>query len=102
MNFGSFPMITASEIRDHMEVLASDGRRIGKVDHIAGENRIRLTKGDSFDGHHHLIPLDWVESVDEKVHLHVTASEALNNWEDDEEEDEAAGAEERQDRGRHH
>ncbi len=83
-------MIAASEIRDHMEVRASDGRLIGTVDHIAGENRIKLTKGDSFDGHHHLIPLDWVDHVDEQIHLNVTASEALSNWEDDEEEMEEA------------
>jgi hypothetical protein len=79
-------MIAASKIRDHMEVRASDGRQIGIVDHIAGENRIKLTKGDSFDGHHHLIPLDWVDHVDEQVHLNVTANEALTNWEDDAEE----------------
>jgi hypothetical protein len=79
-------MIAASKIRDHMEVRASDGRHIGTVDHVAGENRIKLTKSDSFDGHHHLIPLDWVDHVDEQIHLNVTASEALTNWEDDEEE----------------
>jgi len=79
-------MIAASEIRDHMDVRASDGARIGTVDHLAGENRIRLTKADSFDGHHHLIPLDWVDHVDDRVHLNVTSSEALSNWEDDREE----------------
>jgi hypothetical protein len=90
-------MIAPSEIRDHMEVRASDGRLIGKVDHIAGENRIKLTKSDSFDHRHHLIPLDWVDYVDRQVHLNVTGSEALNNWEDGEEE--MAGSERR---GRSH
>lgn len=79
-------MITASEIRDHMEVRGSDGEHIGTVDHVAGENRIKLTKSDSFDGQHHLIPLDWVDHVDQQVHLNVTASEALSNWEDDDED----------------
>jgi hypothetical protein len=79
-------MIAPSQIKDHMEVRASDGRLIGKVDHIAEDNRIKLTKADAFDHRHHLIPLDWVDHVDRQVHLNVTGSEALNNWEDDEEE----------------
>jgi hypothetical protein len=79
-------MIAPSEIKDHMEVRTSDGRLIGMVDHIAGENRIKLTKADSFDHRHHLIPLDWVERVDRHVHLNVTATEAIGNWEDGEEE----------------
>ena len=29
-------MINASEIREHMEVVGSDGKHVGKVDHVLG------------------------------------------------------------------
>ncbi len=62
-------MISASQIKDHMEVKSVDGKHIGTVDHMDGESRIKLTKQDSRDGKHHEIPLDWVDHVDAHVHL---------------------------------
>ncbi len=54
-------MISADEIREHMEVLAQDGAHVGTVDHMDGESRIKLTRNASSDGQHHYIPLDWVD-----------------------------------------
>jgi hypothetical protein len=31
---------------------------------------------------HHLIALDWVESVDSQVHLNRTCGEAIRDWEE--------------------
>ncbi|MFN3509007.1 MAG: DUF2171 domain-containing protein [Allorhizobium sp.] len=73
-------MISADEIREHMEVLAQDGAHVGTVDHMDGESRIKLTKNDSPDGQHHYIPLDWVDHVDQHVHLAKNADEVRKDW----------------------
>lgn len=66
-----------SEIREHAEVVGSDGRHVGTVDHIYGE-RIKLTKTDSRDGQHHFLGLDTVASVDgNRVKLAMPADEAI-------------------------
>lgn len=55
-------------IREHQSVYASCGTKVGKVDHVEG-NSIKLTRNDSLDRQHHLIPRSWVASVDDSVHL---------------------------------
>lgn len=73
-------MISGDQIREHMPVLAADGAQVGTVDHMDGTSRIKLTKTDSPDGKHHLIPLDWVERIDSHVHLAKSADEVRNEW----------------------
>ena len=56
----------------------SPGVHVGTVDHMDGENYIKLNKKDSADGKHHWIPVSWVESVDDKaVYLNKTQSEVM-------------------------
>ena len=64
-------MVDRSRIRAHMDVIASDGDRIGRVDAIDGE-RIKLTKDSSPDGAHHFVDLADVARVDDHVHLSKT------------------------------
>jgi hypothetical protein len=72
----------ASKIKEHMEVLGSDGQHVGTVDHMLGADKIKLTKNDpAAQGHHHLIPLAWVSRVDKSVHLSKTQKEAMQAWE---------------------
>jgi hypothetical protein len=52
----------ASQIREHMKVVAADGEPIGTVDRVEG-SRIKLTKSDSADGEHHYVDLSDVEEV---------------------------------------
>lgn len=73
-------MINASQIKEHMAVMASDGEVIGKVDHMEGIDKIKLTKNDSPDGKHHFVPLDWVENIDDHVHLSKAAREVKAQW----------------------
>jgi hypothetical protein len=69
------------DIREHMEVLGSDGQHVGTVDHMEGEDQIKLTKNDpEADGMHHFIPMDWVDHVDAKVHLNKSSREAKREW----------------------
>jgi hypothetical protein len=76
-------MQDTSQIREHMNVLGSDGRHIGTVDRIKGE-KIILTKNDPMShGKHHAIPAEWVSSVDQnEVRLNQTTEEAFTNWMD--------------------
>ena len=55
----------AQQIREHFEVVGSDGGHVGTVDKVEGD-RIKLTKKDDPDGsgaHHHYLPLGAVASV---------------------------------------
>lgn len=73
-------MDDAFDVREHMPVIGADGVRLGTVDHLEGEDRIKLTKADSEDGQHHFIPTEWVDHIDEHVHLTLTADEAKRLW----------------------
>ena len=73
-------MANASQIKENMEVVGSDGQHIGTVDGLENEN-IKLTKKDSAEGVHHLIPKEWVESVGEnEVRLNIMSAEAKAEW----------------------
>lgn len=68
-----------SDIREHMEVYASCGTKIGKVDHVEGDS-IKLTKDDSTDGQHHRIPMSWVAKVHDHIHLNKDHKEVQSQW----------------------
>jgi len=79
-------MAAKSQIREHMEVLGSEGEHVGTVDHVEDDDMIKLTHTDSPDGKHHYLSVDFVDHVDEHVHLNITAEEAVEEWEDEDEE----------------
>jgi hypothetical protein len=64
----------ARQIRDHMEVVGSDGARIGVVDRVEGE-RLKLTRDASPTGEHRFLPLALVSRVDDRVHLSTPGNE---------------------------
>lgn len=73
-------MINATQIKEHMEVVGSDGGHVGKVDHVVG-SEIELAKFDWGAGlKHHMIPVSWVDHVDEKVCLTLTKEQAKAAW----------------------
>ena len=74
-------MVNSSKIQEHMDVVGSDGRHVGTVDSVEG-NRIKLTKNDSeAQGHHHYIPQDWIQSVEQHaIRLNKTSGEARQQW----------------------
>ena len=75
-------MVDATQIKEHVEVVGSDGAHVGTVDHIEGSNQIKLTRRDpNVGGEHHYIPLEWVESVEgDRVRLNKTGEEAQAQW----------------------
>jgi len=74
-------MIDASQIKEHMEVVGSDDKHVGRVDHVLGTD-IELAKLDIAGGFkHHLIPTSWVDFIDDdKVRLSLTADAAKAAW----------------------
>lgn len=72
------------KVKEHMDVVGSDGQHVGTVDKVRGE-RILLTKNDQdAGGHHHSIPTGWIDQVDDKVTINKTAEEAHKQWRDEE------------------
>jgi hypothetical protein len=65
-------------IKADMAVVSSDGREIAVVDHVQGTDAIKLAKDRQ--GRPHYIPLTWVSSVDDKVHIDRTSEEAVAEW----------------------
>ncbi len=66
-------------IKDHMDVIASCGKKIGVVDCVEG-NAIKLTRKDSPDNLHHYIPLSWIERIDDKVLLNTNSKQTTEGW----------------------
>jgi hypothetical protein len=74
-------MTNAANIKQHMEVIGADGVHVGTVDGVE-ENRIKLTKNDSGQGHqplhHHYIDLSLVAEVEgNKVRLSANGAVAV-------------------------
>ena len=67
-----------SLIKPHMAVVCLGDVELGTVDHIDGKDSIQLAKDER--GEHHYIPLDWVRSVDDRVHLDRTRTRAMREW----------------------
>ena len=65
-----------------MDVISSDRKTVGKVDHLDASDKIKLTKQSSPNGeHHHFIPVSWIDHVDQHVHLNKTGADVTAHWE---------------------
>ena len=71
-------MISPSEIKPDAPVVCSENGKFAEVDHMEGSDTIKLKRDK--DGQHHFIPLSWVTSVDEKVHVDRPGDEAMAEW----------------------
>jgi len=58
-------------IKEHMEVMGSDGQHLGTVDKVDGDV-IKLTRSDSADGLHHVVSADQIDRVeDNRLYLKI-------------------------------
>ena len=75
-------MVKGSEIKGHMEVIGSDGKHVGTVDHLEGSDRIKLNKNDSqAAGKHHFIALNAVAKIEGgKVQLNKPSQAVFLEW----------------------
>ena len=73
-----------NQVKEHQEVVGSDGQHVGKVDHVRGD-RILLARNDAdAGGHHHSIPSSWIVRVGDKVEIDRTAESAHRVWKEEE------------------
>jgi hypothetical protein len=74
-------MINSNQVREKMEVVGSDGKHVGVVDHCEG-NRIKLAKNDpAAQGQHHYIDLADADRVDgNRVCLRAPADQVMQGW----------------------
>ncbi len=73
-------MADTTAIREHMEVVGSDGQHVGTVDHVNGD-QIKLTRTDpAAGGQHHVIPTSLIASVDAQVRLSQPAEQVRGSW----------------------
>lgn len=70
-----------TDIKEHASVIASCGTEVGKVDHLEGQDAIKLTRSDDENNEHHVIPLSWVSEVkDEQLILNKNSEDVRNEW----------------------
>ncbi|MBB6097389.1 hypothetical protein HNR42_000803 [Deinobacterium chartae] len=69
-----------SSIREHMPVLDVTETQVGTVDRLE-DDRIKLTRDEN--QRHHWIPLEWVDRVDENVHLKLPLTEITARWQEE-------------------
>lgn len=67
-------------IREHQEVVGSDGVHVGTVDHVDG-GRLKLTRKDpAINDLHHYLRGQFIDRVEgDVVHLNIPAEEAMGN-----------------------
>lgn len=75
-------MIDKTQIQEHAEVVGSDGKHVGKVDHLDSNDRVKLVKQDpEAQGKHHFIALSLIERVqDGKLWLSKPAADIEREW----------------------
>jgi hypothetical protein len=85
-----------SQVREHMDVVGSDGEHVGTVDKVRGD-RVILTKTDrDAGGVHHSIPSSWINSVSaDTVTLEKTAAQAQDAWRTEQERNALFGEDDR-------
>lgn len=74
--------INVQDIQQHAEVVGSDHQHVGTVDHLDGQDKIKLAKNDqSANGQHHYIPNQWVQQIQgNQVVLNKTADQVFQQW----------------------
>jgi hypothetical protein len=72
------------QVREHMEVLGSDGEHVGTVDRTAGDRLILAKSDEDSGGTHHSLMCTMIDRVEgNQVFLDTTAEEAKQRWRDE-------------------
>ena len=76
--------VDLTAIREDMEVVSSDGRHVGEIDHFRdGQLKLKRQDSEALDGQHHLLPQEWVARVDSnanRVMLNLDKDQATSRW----------------------
>ena len=68
-------MINSTQIKANTTIVCSNNTHFAVVDYLEGADQIKLAK--DAHGKHHYIPLSWVKSVDDKIHLDRSSDAAM-------------------------
>jgi hypothetical protein len=72
------------DIREHMEVVGSDGDHVGTVDRTAGDRLILAKSDPESGGAHHSLTCTAIDRVEgDRVFLDLTAEQAKQKWRDE-------------------
>ncbi len=72
-------MVSPNEIKTGMPVVSSHAKQFAVVDHMEGNDWIKLKKDER--GVHHYIPLSWVSDVyGGTVHIDRPGKQAMQQW----------------------
>lgn len=72
-------VIDTDTIKPGMPVVCSEDGQFAVVDHLEGEDTIKLNKDKS--GQHHYIPIDWVVSTEGgRVKIDRPGDQAMDEW----------------------
>ncbi len=71
-------MINIKKIQPDMPVVCSEDGQFAVVDHMEGNDSIKLKKDKM--GKHHFIPMSWVTTIDKKVHIDRPGDQAMKEW----------------------
>ena len=66
-----------SLIKPHMAIVCSNDKQFATVDGV-GSDVIKVTRDGA--GKHHYIPLTWVTSIDDRVHIDRPGDQAMREW----------------------
>jgi len=71
--------VNINEIKPHMPVVCSQEGQFATVDHMEGQDVIKLTKDKT--GQHHYIPVSWVTSTEGgRVKVDRPGAQAMKEW----------------------
>lgn len=70
--------VKPNQIKPNTPVVCSEDGQFAVVDHMEGADTIKLNRDSK--GQHHYIPLSWVKTVDDKVHLDRPGDQAMREW----------------------
>jgi hypothetical protein len=71
--------VNINEIKPHMPVVCSQEGQFATVDHMEGQDVIKLTKDKS--GQHHYIPVSWVTSTEGgRIKVDRPGDQAMKEW----------------------
>jgi hypothetical protein len=71
--------VNINEIKPHMPVVCSQEGQFATVDHMEGQDVIKLTKDKT--GQHHYIPVSWVTSTEGgRVKVDRPGDQAMKEW----------------------
>lgn len=83
-SMGATSGVDLTAIREDMEVVGSDGRHVGEIDHFRdGQLKLKRQDSEATDGQHHLLPASCVSRVDanaNRVMLSIDKDEATRRW----------------------